>query len=219
MDKKRWDSANTLGFLGIAFLLIAATRAGSNPAPQAQPQVQQVATTASQTSTPAATSSASAVAFDPRSATYRIEGMDVTIVNGVGEMPVAPGSASKVITKYFGNGALGDLNGDGMSDMAFLLTQETGGSGLFYYAVAALRIKNSGAAAATDSAAIGMSDEYRITNAVLIGDRIAPQPSEIRSGKFYVHYADRNLGEPMSAPATVGKTKVLDVNGQGVLTE
>ncbi len=218
MDKKKWDTANMVGFLGIVFLLVAATRTGSNPAPAAQPPAQQIATTA-QNQPAASVATSTGITFDPRSATYRIEGMDVTITNGVGEMSAAPGSASKVITKYFGNGALGDLNGDGMSDMAFLLTQESGGSGLFYYAVVALRVKNSGAIGSADSAAIGMADEYRITNTVLIGDRIAPQPSEIRGGKFYVHYADRNLGEPMTAPATVGKTKVLDVNGQGVLAE
>ena len=53
-------------------------------------------------------------------------------------MPAAPGSASRIVTRYFGSEVRGDLNGDGREDVAFLLTQQSGGSGTFFYAVAAL---------------------------------------------------------------------------------
>jgi len=41
--------------------------------------------------------------------------------------------------QYFGNEATGDLNGDGQADKAFLVTQDPGGSGTFYYVIAALK--------------------------------------------------------------------------------
>ena len=43
----------------------------------------------------------------------------------------AAGSASKTATSYFENDAIGDLNGDGRMDMAFILTQVGGGSVFF----------------------------------------------------------------------------------------
>ena len=66
-------------------------------------------------------------------------------------------ATSTGFTSY--SSAVGDLNGDGTPDVAFLLTQSPGGSGTFYYAVVALRTATG----------------YTGTNAVLLGDRIAPQ--------------------------------------------
>src|SRR5882724_474197 len=70
---------------------------------------------------------------DYKNATYMMDGNPVTLVNGVSEVPVAPGSASMLTVKYFGNEAKGDLNADGIPDLAFLITQTGGGSGTFYY--------------------------------------------------------------------------------------
>jgi len=50
---------------------------------------------------------------DYKNTTYVIDDKPVTLVNGVSEVEVAPGSTSKVVTRYFGNDAKGDLNGDG----------------------------------------------------------------------------------------------------------
>lgn len=135
-------------------------------------------------------------------ATYVIEGQNVTLKGGVAEEPIAPGSASKAVTRYFGNEAMGDLNGDGTPDVAFILTRDTGGSGTFYYAVAALK---------TDDGYVG-------TNAVYLGDRIAPQPTTIKDGVVTVNYADRAAGEPMTARPSVGVSKYLRVDA-GVLVE
>jgi hypothetical protein len=60
---------------------------------------------------------------------YTIEGETVLLQNGVAEREAAPGSAAKVSTRYFGNEVEGDLDGDGILDIAFLLTQDGGGSG------------------------------------------------------------------------------------------
>lgn len=130
-----------------------------------------------------------------KDASYEVAGQVVTLVNGVSEVEAAPGSAATITTRYFGNEASGDLNGDGASDVGFVLTQSTGGSGTFYYAVAALRT-NSGFAG---------------TNAVLLGDRVAPQTTEIRDGVLIVNYVDRNPGEPMTAQPSVGVSKYLHV--------
>ena len=98
-------------------------------------------------------------AKDEKNAEYIIDGQRVKLVNGVAEMEAAPGSASKITTRYFGNEVRSDMNGDGREDIAFLLTQQTGGSGTFFYAVAALK----------------RGDRYIGSKAVLLGDRIAPQ--------------------------------------------
>lgn len=127
---------------------------------------------------------------------YAIDGKEVLLTDGYSEVEAAPGSASKVITKYFGNEAEGDLNGDGISDIAFLLTQEGGGSGTFYYAVAAIK---------TDTG-------YEGVDAVLLGDRIAPQTTEIKNGQLIVNYADRAPGEDFSVRPSFGKSLYLKLD-------
>jgi hypothetical protein len=131
-----------------------------------------------------------------KNATYVIEGQTVQLIDGKAEVAAAPGSASKITTQYFGNEAKGDLNGDGIPDLALLLTQSSGGSGTFYYVVAALQTSNGG---------------YAGTNGILLGDRIAPQTTEIHNGEILVNYADRKPGEPMTAQPTVGVSKYFKV--------
>lgn len=139
--------------------------------------------------------------FDPRNATYEINGASVTLVNGEAQTEAAPGSATKITTRYFGNEATGDLNFDKRDDLAFLISQDTGGSGLFYYAVVAIK---------TD-------DGYKLTNPFFIGDRIAPQSTNIISGELNVNYAERKPGEPMTAEPSQGAVKLLKVTPDGVL--
>lgn len=134
---------------------------------------------------------------DYKNATYVIDGQPITLVDGEYATSSAPGSASQTITKYFGNEVTGDLNGDGMPDIAFLLTQNTGGSGTFYYVVVAL----------------ATSTGYEGTNAIFLGDRIAPQTTEIHNGELVVNYADRKPGDPMTAAPSVGVSKFLTVEG------
>ena len=132
---------------------------------------------------------------DPKNATYTIDGQKVTLVNGLSEVAAAPGSASKITTMYFGNAVTADLNGDGRPDSAFILTQDTGGSGTFYYIVAALNTPNG----------------YIGSQGFLLGDRIAPQTTEMSHDPktpnvIVVNYADRAPGESFAVAPSVGKS-------------
>jgi len=135
--------------------------------------------------------------LDPKNCTYTIDGKNITLVNGYSEQEIVPGSASKIITQYFGNEVTGDFNDDGISDKAFLITQDAGGSGTFYYV------------------AVALGDEGKCagTNAILLGDRIAPQTTEYRDGKIIVNYAERKPNEPMTARPSVGVSKYLEISG------
>jgi hypothetical protein len=141
--------------------------------------------------------------FDGKNSTFSIEGQTITLTNGVSEVEAAPGSAAKITTKYFGNEAKGDLNGDGLEDTAFLITQETGGSGLYYYVVVAMLTPN----------------KYVYTNAFLIGDRISPQSTEIHSDsqELHVNYAERKPGEPYTTYPSQGAALILKVTSGNVL--
>ncbi|MEI7620594.1 MAG: META domain-containing protein [Candidatus Falkowbacteria bacterium] len=133
--------------------------------------------------------------IDSKDATYLIDGQSITLKGGVSEIEVEPGSSFKKITRYFGNDAKGDLNGDGKEDVAFLLTQDEGGSGTFYYLAVALATEKG----------------YEGVNAVMLGDRIAPQTTEIADGRITVNYADRRADEPMIAAPTVAVSKFFKV--------
>jgi len=133
---------------------------------------------------------------------YVIEGRVIPLIEGLSVLPTSADSTSKTTTRYFGNNAIGDLNRDGLSDIAFILTQDSGGTGKFYYAVVALKTETG----------------YFGTNGVFLGDRIAPQSNEIRGGELIVNYATRLPGEPMTAPPSSGVSKRLKVlDGQLVV--
>jgi hypothetical protein len=184
----------------IVLVLAACAPTGSGTIPQEAAPVP--ATPAPVKPTPAATTAGQ----DPQNATYIINGQPVTLVNGVAEQPAAPGSAEKIETKYFGNSVEVDLNADGKLDSGFLLTQTTGGSGVFFYAAAAIQNPDG---------------SYQGTNAIFLGDRIAPQSTNVdpnNPAQFVVNYADRAPGEPMSAQPTQGVSKTLKLDN-GTLVE
>ncbi len=134
-------------------------------------------------------------AINPKNATYKINGLPVTLVNGVSSVAVAPGSASMVTTQYFGNEVTHDFDGDGRQDTAFILTQNTGGSGVFYYVVVALNTARG----------------YVGSDGLLLGDRISPQTTIMSQNTttpnvIIVNYADRKPGEPFTTKPSVGKS-------------
>jgi hypothetical protein len=137
---------------------------------------------------------------DAKNGSYMVEGDLITLKDGYYEKEAATGSASKTIIRYFGNDVSADLNGDGIKDSAFLLTQEGGGSGTFYY-LAAL---------------ISSGKTFIGTNTVLLGDRIAPQTTEFRDGAVIVNYADRKAGEPFTAQPSVGVSRYFKLVEGGI---
>lgn len=145
----------------------------------------------------------SSLPFDGKNISFMLDRQKITLTDGKSEVAAAPGSASKVVTAYFGNEATGDLTGDGLPDTAFLVTQSTTGSGLFYYAVVAIK---------TD-------DGYKTTNAFFIGDRISPQSTfiPINAKELHINYAERKPGESMVVQPSVGAVLLLKVTPEGVL--
>ena len=143
----------------------------------------------------------SAAAFDPRNASFSLEGRTVALTNGQSHAPAAPGSASSVTTRYLGKAAHGDLTGDGQEDLAYFVTREGGGSGRFYYVVAAIRGANG----------------YKTTNAFLVGDRIDPQSLRIASNELQVTFLGRERDEPMTTPPSRESVLLLKVTPGGVL--
>lgn len=124
---------------------------------------------------------------DYKAATFLIEGERVAI--------------DGTVTRYFGNEVRADLNGDGVEDVAFIITRSLGGTGTFYYAVAAVK---------TSAGYVG-SDGY------FLGDRIAPQSTSMSANPRHkqvvvFNYADRAAGEPMVTTPSVGKSVYLKLD-------
>lgn len=118
--------------------------------------------------------------IDYRNTTYTINGTPVTLVDGISEMFTTDDSAAKTITAFYDFELLHDLNGDGSDDVAFILTQTTGGSGTFYYVVSALQTENG----------------WKGGDALFLGDRIEPLNVYAGPGKsIVVNYNDRQRSE------------------------
>ena len=139
---------------------------------------------------------------DPKNGTYTIDNQSITLANGKAELETEPGSASKDIFAMFGEPVIGDINGDGVKDAVFILSEQTGGTATFFYAVAS----------------VSSGDSFVGTNGIILGDRIAPQNIRIDNAMIEVNYADRKAGEPMSEQPSLGVTKNVQFKG-GILIE
>lgn len=126
--------------------------------------------------------------MNPKNASYTIEGNSIELVHGVA-------SSTEGDITYFGNELMIDLDNDTKEDTAFILKQNSKGSGIFYYAVVALNKK----------------DGYVGTNGILLGDRIAPQSTEYRNNELVISYADREQGEPMTKKPSVAISRYFKV--------
>jgi hypothetical protein len=119
---------------------------------------------------------------DPLNGTYEIDGGKIALKNGVAAN-----------ARIFGVPTTGDISEDGLFDSVFFITVDNGGSGTFFYVVAALQ---------KDGA-------YVPTNAIFLGDRISPQNITISKGQAVVNYVVRRDLDPMTASPSVGVTKYL----------
>lgn len=147
---------------------------------------------------------------DPQNATFVIEGRSVTLSNGIAEQSFEEDDTTKIVTQYFGNSLYTDLTGDGREDLVFLVTQNSGGSGTFFYVVAALNTE---------------VEQVEI-DGFLLGDRIDPQTIEVSSDPdqqnvVVVKYADRAPDEPMATEPSVDISVylTLDQDNHWVMVE
>jgi hypothetical protein len=130
--------------------------------------------------------------LDVRNATYNIDGKPVTLVDGAAKQTI-PNSSATINTTILEGPAFADLNGDNINDAVVILRQETGGSGIFFYAEALLSKGDSSTGIAT--------------NAITLGDRIHIQSIDInQQGIISITILDRKDNEPFTAVPTVEKT-------------
>lgn len=141
------------------------------------------------------------VVTDYKNIEYLIEGERVLLKDGSHEGVAIDGGSSKSITRYFGNEVQADFNNDGTNDVAFLLTQETGGSGIFYYV----------------ALAVGTDEGYQGGSVLFLGDRIAPQSTEFIDGQVVVNYAERHTGEAMVVEPSVGVSRYFAVSANELI--
>lgn len=140
---------------------------------------------------------------DYKNIAYEIDGQSILLKNGFAEIESASNSASKMKVQYFGNKLVSDINSDGREDVVFLLTTQTGGSGIFYYVVGALNTENG----------------YIGTDGYFLGDRIAPQTIEKSQDTRHkdvivVNYTERDKGEPMTAQPSISKSVYLKIDSK-----
>ena len=121
---------------------------------------------------------------NPANATFNIEDENITLKNGVNDTGTTETSLSNTL-------AYSDVNGDGKNDAAVILIQSGGGSGTFVYL----------------AAYISGNVNYKGSEAIFIGDRVAPKSLSINKGVITLTYLDRKADEPMAAEPTVLTTK------------
>ncbi len=142
-----------------------------------------------------------------RSLTYTIEDIPITLQNGVAtsKMIAGVGESRKsfsITTQYIKTDAVGDLNGDGMTDKAvILLVAGEENKQLYYLAVA----RNT-------------SEGYVGTNAIFLGDRIEYHKAEIRGGEIVVHVRDRDSGESIAARPSMGIARYFVLSGDTLMS-
>lgn len=129
-------------------------------------------------------------AHEVKNLSVSVEGATFGLIDGKAEIEIAPGSATKNKLSIFGEPVFGDLDDDGDDDAAMLLANDPGGSGTFYYAVLAIKYDTA----------------YQSTNALLLGDRIAPQTKEIRDGRALFNFAERRADEPVTTRPSIGRS-------------
>lgn len=137
----------------------------------------------------------------PENASYLIGDNWVQLTDGYSVIKNLSDVSSKTVTRIFSQTEFGDLDKKFGDDAALLLMQQCGGSGSFFYLTAAL-----------DAGGL-----YRGTNAVFLGDRIAPLSVTIRDKQIVVLYSDRRTDEPMVTMPTVIKARRFRMEGSHLM--
>ena len=128
---------------------------------------------------------------DPSNGTFMIDNESITLSAGRNETQITPTSALVEETVLLDKFAYGDVNADDKEDTALLLARYGGGSGTFIY----VAVFVSGPVT------------YRGSDALFIGDRVAPQSISINNGIVTVDYLDRGPDEAFAAEPTIPTSK------------
>jgi uncharacterized protein len=130
---------------------------------------------------------ASGPSIDYKDAIYRIDGKDVTLLDGQHTQPAADDASEQDVTRVIEPPAhaVGKLGG--RSAVAVFLSSQGGGSGTFYYV------------------ALAFNDGRGTT--FKLGDRIQPIGIAINGDDLVVTYLDRKRDEPMAVPPTVPRER------------
>jgi len=139
-----------------------------------------------------------AIVSDPLNATYLLEGQDFALVDGYAEKETDGGPMNKNRVSVFGEPFFGDIDNDGDPDAVIILVNEPGGSGTFFYGAIAVNING----------------EYKGTDSIFLGDRIAPQSFYIRDNRAVINYADRAPGESFTVAPSIAKTIYLQADAE-----
>lgn len=126
-------------------------------------------------------------AIDYKDAIYRIGESDVTLLGGQHAQPAASDSSAQAVTRVVEPPEHGAGTLAGRPAVAVFLSQESGGSGTFYYAAVVF--------------ADGRGTTFQI------GDRIQPIKIAINGDDVAVTYLDRKPDEPMAVPPTVPRDR------------
>jgi hypothetical protein len=140
---------------------------------------------------------------DPRNGTYIFDDELITFKNGTSVQKAGLDVSAVINASIFNAPVTGDIDGDGDIDAIFFVYSSSGGTGTFFYVVAAENVGGG---------------KYVGTKAIFLGDRIAPQNINIIRGVAQVNYAVRKDDEPMVADPSVGVTKYVVIKG-GELVE
>lgn len=122
---------------------------------------------------------------DPSNASFDFN--NETIVLSQGKRVTSTGEETMLLDQT----GRGDLNGDGKEDTAVFLARIGGGSGVFIHV----------------AAYVSGPVNYKGTNTIFIGDRVAPQSISIENGVLTATFLDRAEDEPYAAEPTVSVTK------------
>lgn len=132
--------------------------------------------------------------YDTKNISFTIDGETISLVDGVSSAPLMAGSETLRTVNYIGDALSHDIDGDGDLDAVFLVSENSGGSGTFYYAVGAINEPTG----------------YVATEALIVGDRISPQSVAAGEGSLVlVNYKDRNFDDPMTVEPAVDKVLQL----------
>lgn len=134
-----------------------------------------------------------------------VVGSDIfNLKDGKAEKEYVLNHSEKNTLSILGEPIYGDFDGDKDTDAAVVLVNNPGTSGTYYYV--ALVINNAG--------------DYKVSNALYLGDRIAPQAVIMRDGKLIVTYADRKEDDPMTeSPSVIKNTWISYDRSTGEISQ